>query len=211
MKKFPSLLLAILLIAVLMLTQPGCEVSGGVEVSGSGSASGSFGDDGFSGEAKGEVKVGASIKITFSPKPTVFDEAIVLDLNQGLNVLDNSFAVKVSIKTDTGFTKTATFTFNRDSRMRLSPKLSNARTHGFKPANKAALDKFIADALGKTNHVADANISFTFKYQGQFQRTSKEKLALTSKDIGVRAKFIPNQTPQLLRMNRVNVPLKAIR
>jgi len=212
MKKSFSFLLSVLLIAALITLQTSCEVEVKAEVSGSGSASGEWdaSDPGsFNGQAKGEIKGSVTVSMKFSPKPTVFDEAFIIDFNKSYAIIDNNIEVTISVNTDNRFSKNAKFTFTRNPRLRIIPILKNANSHVFTPANKTLLDKFIKEVLANTNHLATANISFKAHYKGQLVK-AKSPFGLTKNDIAIRAKFLPNQQPVPVKIENVNVPMKLI-
>jgi hypothetical protein len=210
MKKLGVLLLSLSFLGILVLIQTSCEASGSVEISGGVEAGAGTGGTGGGTDPGGYVKGSGSIKATvtvkFSPKPTTFDEAIILDLLRELNVTNTSITVNASISTDSGYSKTAAFIFNRNTSLNIAPYLKNADSYVFKPANKAALDAFIKDALANTNHLATVNVSFKMDLNGGKQLFAKT--ALTRDDIGVRIQFLPNETPAPLPVLSIKVPVK---
>jgi hypothetical protein len=209
MKKASSVLLFLSFLCLLFI-QTGCESSGSVEIGGSASVGGSTGGGGTNdpggGSAKGEVKVSFGVKVAWSPKPTVFDEAIILDLLQNFKTTDTSITVKATVTTDTGYTKTGTFIFNRNTALTVTPYLQNAAAYLFKPADKAAVDMFIKDALAKSDHLTNLSATFTSKISGTVPVT---KTALTKSEIGVRLQFLPNETPAPLPITKLTFPIKT--
>ena len=202
MKRSLCSILAIVFLMSLVIVQTGCdgEVEGGA--SGGGSIDGS-------GNAKGDVRVEIKFKIRFSPKPSVLDEAIMLELLNGLSIDASSFPVAISVSTDKGFTKALTFTAVRNTGLSITPLLAGTRLFAYTPQNKAALDAFLKDAMANSDALLNASMSFKVGYVGKLVVAKGVPVILTPQNLGVRVRLLPSETPPLAKLT-VNAPIKVI-
>ena len=181
MKKYMIPLFLILFCVILALIYLGC----------TGSASASAECKIVNGKKDCSFKLVAEIK--FSPKPTTFDEVFVLDLNSRYKLLNQSIPINVILKTDKGYTGKATFTFAKNKLKSVTPIKSGFTAHVFTPADKAATDKFIKNALANTLHSLNFTITTNFTTEGVTSKTTGELTYYGKGDIGIRTKFQPEE------------------
>ena len=141
----------------------------------------------------GKKECGMFIKaeIKFSPKPTKFDEVIVLDLNSKYKLLNQSIPINVTLKTDKGYAVKTKFTFAKNKLKSIAPTKTGFTAHVFTPTNKAATDKFIKNALANTNHTLNFTITTKFTTDGVTSKATGQRTYYGKDDIGIRTKFQP--------------------
>jgi len=150
---------------------------------------------------KKECSMFIKAEINFSPKPKTFDEVFVLDLNRKYKLLNQRIPVNVVLKTDKGYTRKAKFTLAKNKSKSVSPIKSGFTAHVFTPADKAAADKFIKNALANTIHKLNYTMTLKFTTDGVTSKTTGKRTYWGKGDIGLRTKFQPKQ-------NLYIVPLK---
>jgi hypothetical protein len=142
---------------------------------------------------KKECSMFIKAEINFSPKPKTFDEVFVLDLNRKYKLLNKSIPVNVSLKTDKGYTRKAKFTLTKNKSRSVSPIKSGFTAHVFTPADKAATDKFIKNALANTGHTLNYTMTLKFTTDGVTSKTTGKRTYWGKGDIGLRTKFQPRE------------------
>jgi hypothetical protein len=142
---------------------------------------------------KKECSMFIKAEINFSPKPKTFDEVFVLDLNSKYKLLNQSIPVNVVLKTDKGYNRKAQFTLAKNKSKSVSPIKSGFTAHVFTPADKAASDKFIKNALANTIHTLNYTMTLKFTTDGVTSKTTGKRTYWGKGDIGLRTKFQPKE------------------
>ncbi|HEU18611.1 MAG TPA: hypothetical protein ENO00_04405 [Deltaproteobacteria bacterium] len=142
---------------------------------------------------KKECGMYVELVVNFSPKPTTFDEVFVIDLNSKYKLLDQSIPINVTLKTDKGYTGKATFTLAKNKSKSVSPIKTGFTAHVFTPADKAATDKFIKNALANTIHTLNGTMTFKFTTDGVTSKATGQRTYYGKGDIGIRTKFQPEE------------------
>lgn len=119
----------------------------------------------------------AEIEYKFSTKPTQFSQTVVLDLNKMYELLNMKVPVVITVKTDRGYTKSQTFSMQRERKPKFAPILSNARCYAFTPVNKTQMDRFCKEAIDNTRHYGKATIRSEFSIRAVDLKTAKMPLA----------------------------------
>lgn len=174
-----------------LLLVPLCALLALIYLSCSGSASASGSCKIVNGKKDCTFKIEFEVK--FSPKPKTFDEVFVLDLNSKYKLLNQRIPVSVILKTDKGYTRKAKFTLAKNKSKSVSPIKSGFTTHVFTPADKAAVDKFIKNALANTIHTLNSTMTLKFTTDGVTSKTTGKRTYWGKGDIGFRTKFQPKE------------------